>query len=47
LAQDFISSIENNSEPRASAMGGLNTIRILEAAQHSIKQNGKEVKIEI
>ena len=47
LAQDFISSIENNSEPRASALGGLNTIRILEAAQHSIKQNGKEVKIEI
>ena len=47
LAQDFISSIENNSEPRASAMGGLNTIRILEAAQHSIKQNVKEVKIEI
>lgn len=47
LAQDFVSSIENNSEPRASAMGGLNTIRILEAAQHSIKQNGKEVKIEI
>jgi predicted dehydrogenase len=47
LAQDFISSIENNSEPRASAIGGLNTIRILEAAQHSIKQNGREVKIEI
>ena len=47
LAQDFISSIENNSEPRASAMRGLNTIRILEAAQLSIKQNGKEIKIEI
>lgn len=47
LAQDFISSIENKSEPLASALGGLNTIRILEAAQHSIKQNGKEVKIEI
>ena len=47
LAQDFISSIENNSKPRASALGGLNTIRILEAAQHSIKQNGKEIKIEI
>jgi len=47
LAQDFIHSIENNSEPRASALGGLNTIRILEAAQKSIKQSGKEVKIEI
>lgn len=47
LAQDFIHCIENNSEPRASAIGGLNTIRILEAAQQSIKQNGKEIKIEI
>jgi predicted dehydrogenase len=47
LAQDFIHSIENNSEPRASAAGGLNTIRILEAAQQSIKQFGKEIKIEI
>ena len=46
LAQDFIHCIENNSEPRASAIGGLNTIRILEAAQQSIKQNGKEIKIE-
>ncbi len=47
LAQDFIHSIENDSEPRASALGGLNTIRILEAAQQSIKQCGKEIKIEI
>ncbi len=47
MAIDFIHCIENNSEPRASAIGGLNTIRILEAAQQSIKQNGKEVKIEI
>jgi predicted dehydrogenase len=47
LAQDFSHSIENNCEPRASAVGGLNTIRIWEAAQKSIKQSGKEVKIEI
>jgi predicted dehydrogenase len=47
LAEDFIRSIENNTEPRASATGGLNTIRILEAAQRSIKQNGKEIKIEM
>ncbi len=47
LAEDFIRSIENNTEPRASATGGLNTIRILEAAQQSIKQNGKEIKIEM
>lgn len=47
LAEDFIRSIESNTEPRASAIGGLNTIRILEAAQQSIKQNGKEIKIEM
>ena len=47
LAIDFVHSIENSTEPRATAMGGLNTIRILEAAQQSIKQSGKEVKIEI
>lgn len=45
MAQDFVNSIENNTEPRASLMSGLNTIRILEAAQQSIKQNGREVKI--
>jgi predicted dehydrogenase len=47
LALDFIHSIENNTEPRASAMGGLKTICILEAAQKSIKQLGKEIKIEV
>jgi predicted dehydrogenase len=47
LAQDFVACIENSTEPRASALGGLNTVRILEAAQQSIKQFGKEIKIEI
>lgn len=47
LVQDFVSCIENNTEPRATAIGGLNTIRILEAAQQSIKQSGKEIKIEM
>lgn len=47
LTQDFVACIENSTEPRASALGGLNTVRILEAAQQSIKQFGKEIKIEI
>lgn len=47
LAQDFVNSIERNTVPRATAEGGLNTIRILEAAQKSIKQGGAEIKIEI
>jgi predicted dehydrogenase len=45
LAIDFIHCIENNTEPRATAMGGLNTVCILEAAQQSIRSKGQEVKI--
>jgi predicted dehydrogenase len=47
MAQDFIDSIMEKRPPRANAFGGLNTIRILEAAQKSIKANGQEVKIEL
>ena len=47
MAQDFIDSILEKRQPRANAIGGLNTIRILEAAQKSIKSNGQEVKIEL
>jgi predicted dehydrogenase len=47
MAQDFVDSIIEKREPRANAMGGLNTVRILEAAQKSIKSNGKEIKLEL
>jgi len=43
VANDFINSIINNLEPIASAQLGLDVVKILEAAQVSIKNNGKEV----
>jgi predicted dehydrogenase len=45
MANDFISCIENKSTPISNANLGLEVIRILEAAQQSIKQNGKEIKL--
>ncbi|MFM9005561.1 MAG: Gfo/Idh/MocA family protein [Flavobacteriales bacterium] len=45
LARDFISAIMTGSKPIASYESGLNTIRILEAAQVSIKEQGREVVI--
>ncbi len=46
MAKDFISAIVNGTTPIASWKSGLNTIKILEASQKSIKQGGKEIKIE-
>ena len=43
MASDFINSIVNNSNPLSDFNSGLNVIRILEASQLSIKQNGKEI----
>jgi hypothetical protein len=45
MAKDFIQSIMTGKEPVASYRSGLNTVKILEAAQHSIKQQGKEIKL--
>jgi predicted dehydrogenase len=45
VANDFISSINNNSIPISNAKSGLKVVKILEAAQLSIKNNGKEIKI--
>ncbi|MFM7233482.1 MAG: Gfo/Idh/MocA family protein, partial [Flavobacteriales bacterium] len=45
MARDFISAIMTGSKPIASYESGLNTIRILEAAQVSIKEQGREVVI--
>jgi predicted dehydrogenase len=47
MAQDFIKSIETSSKPLSHAEGGLRTVQILEAAQDSIKNNGREVKINV
>ncbi|MFN0030585.1 MAG: Gfo/Idh/MocA family protein [Flavobacteriales bacterium] len=45
MARDFISAITNGTTPLASYDSGLNTIKILEAAQISIKEKGREVEI--
>ncbi len=45
MASDFVNAVLNNSQPKSSMYSGLNVIKILEAAQKSIKQNGKEIKL--
>lgn len=45
MADDFVSSIQNKREPISTAQLGLDVVKILEAAQVSIKNNGKEVKL--
>jgi predicted dehydrogenase len=45
MANDFIKCINENKTPVSSAELGLDVVRILEAAQTSIKQNGKEINL--
>ncbi len=45
MARDFVSCIESGARPVSDHQSGLNTIRILEAAQKSIKSGGKEVAL--
>jgi predicted dehydrogenase len=45
VANDFVQSIINKKEPRANGCLGRQVVRILEASQESIKNNGKEVCI--
>ena len=46
MAQDFVDSIINNTVPKSDAKIGLDVVKILEAAQKSIKNKGQEIKIE-
>lgn len=46
MVNDFLNAIETKTEPVSSAASGLEVVRILEAAQQSIKQNGKEIILE-
>jgi predicted dehydrogenase len=46
VAEDFINAINTGVEPLANYNSGLNVVKVLEAAQKSIKSNGVEVKIE-
>ena len=43
MAKDFIESIEQKKEPVSNATLGLQVVEILDAAQKSIKENGKEI----
>jgi predicted dehydrogenase len=43
MASDFINSINQKTKPISDFESGLNVIKILEASQQSIKQNGKEI----
>lgn len=43
MASDFIKSIKENKKPISDFESGLSVIKILEASQQSIKQNGKEI----
>ena len=45
VANDFIQSIIHKRKPLANAHLGMQVVKILEASQESIKNNGKEVKI--
>ena len=45
VANDFVQSIINKKEPKANGCLGRQVVRILEASQISIKNNGKEVCI--
>lgn len=43
LAKDFVQSIIHNQTPRSHAELGLTVVQVLEAAQKSIKERGKEI----
>jgi len=45
VAKDFVNSINENKKPLADAKLGLDVVKILEAAQISIKNKGKEVNL--
>jgi len=45
VAMDFIDSINTGNEPLSSAKLGLSVVKILEAAQESIKNRGREVLV--
>lgn len=45
MAADFVTSIIENKKPLVDGRRGLEVVRVLEAAEKSIKQNGKEVNL--
>lgn len=45
VANDFLNSISQSLMPRSSSSIGLDIVKILEASEQSIKNNGKEIKL--
>ena len=45
MANDFINCIAKGSQPKSSSSLGLEVVRILEASNKSIKQNGREILV--
>ena len=45
MAEDFINSIENNTTPISNAQLGLDVVEVLDAAETSIKNGGKEIQL--
>ncbi len=45
MANDFITCIAKGSQPKSSSSLGLEVVKILEASNKSIKQNGREVLV--
>ena len=45
VADDFVQSVIHKKEPMSNATLGKSVVRILEASQESIKNNGKEIRI--
>jgi predicted dehydrogenase len=45
VAKDFIDSIMSGKEPVSNAVLAMNVVKILEASQQSIKNKGKEIKL--
>lgn len=45
MARDFVSAVQTGSRPLSDWQIGLEVVQVLEAAQESIRNNGKEVKL--
>lgn len=45
VSREFVSSISERRQPESNGESGLNVVRILEAAEYSIKHNGKVVNL--
>lgn len=45
VVEDFLGAINDGRDPVSNSQSGLDVVKVLEAAQVSIRQNGREVKI--